>query len=492
MDILLNWLWQGCVLTASASITLKFCRRLSATTRYQVWWAAMVAVLALPALPLLVAAMPAPDQSSSGLGTLYAVTLPPLPRWPLTTVFIVWSIWMGVVLWKGVRAFMRVRRLKQACISFPRNREARLHHWMSIRATGRRVQLMVSDEVRCAAAIGLCAPVIAVAPVVLRELDDEELDRILVHEWAHVQRRDDIARVFQLLVNALVGFHPAVWWIGRSLELEREVACDDLVIEITGVRTRYAKSLMKLIAVPGRRRDLSLVSAVLSAPSLTTRILRLLDRRRNVSTRRSAVALALASSWLLVLALTLASVKPVTLHAAGSQPDPRSDEPLLSLSTANVKGRVESVDSTGDALRRGLPSLNPLQPMQQQRSVKRVGVQSDPTEPVSEATEGVSRQHMSTMPRQVDEPSLNVNQSVPLAGRPVAIDVTPSPLVPPAPQSVSLTPLAKGAPGTADGTVPPWNAAASAGTALGRTSQQAATRTAGFFTKLGKNIGGSF
>jgi beta-lactamase regulating signal transducer with metallopeptidase domain len=478
------------VLTASASITLKFCHRLSATTRYQVWWAALVAVLTLPALPLLAAAMlPAADQSSSGLGSLYVVTLPPLPRWPLTTVFTVWSIWMGVVLWKGVRAFMRVRRLKQACISFPSNREARLHHWMSIRATGRRVQLMVSDEVRCAAAIGVCAPVIAVAPVVLRELDDEELDRILVHEWAHVQRRDDIARVFQLLVNALVGFHPAVWWIGRSLELEREVACDDLVIEITGVRTRYAKSLMKLIGVPGRRRDLSLVSAALSPPNLTTRILRLLDRRRNVSTRRSSGALALASSALLVLALTLASVKPVTLDADSSQPGPRSDEPL-SLSAANVKGRGEPVDSTGDALR-GLPDPNPLQYTQRLRSPKQVGVRSDSSEPISEATERVSRQPMSTMPRQVDEPSLNVNQSAPLAGRPVAIDVIPSPLVSPVPQSVLLTP-AKSAPGTANGEVPPWSAAANAGTALGRTSQQAATRTAGFFNRLGKNIGGSF
>jgi hypothetical protein len=94
------------------------------------------------------------------------------------------------------------------------------------------------------------------------------------------------------------------------------------------------------------------------------------------------------------------------------------------------------------------------------------------------------------MPRQVDEPSLNVNQSAPLAGRSVAIDVIPSPLVSPVPQSVLLTP-AKSAPGTA-GEVPPWSAAANAGTALGRTSQQAATRTAGFFNRLGKNIGGSF
>jgi hypothetical protein len=360
---------------------------------------------------------------------------------------------------------------------------------MSIRTTGRRVQLMVSDEVRCAAAIGLSAPVIAVAPVVLRELDDEELDRILVHEWAHVQRRDDLARVFQLLVNVLVGFNPAVWWIGRRLELEREVACDDLVIEITGVRTLYAKSLMKLIAVPGRRRDLALVSAALSAPNLTTRILRLLDRRRNVSTRRSFVALALASSGLLVLALTLASVKPVTLDAA-SQPGSRSEEPFISLSTANVKGHVEPVDSTGNALR-GLPDPNPLQDTQRQRSVKQEGVRSDSNEPVSEATERVSRQPMSTMPRQVDEPSLNVNQSPPLAGRPVTIDVTPSAPVLFAPDSGS-PPSKNITQGTTEVTISPWSAAANAGTALGRTSQQAATRTAGFFTKLSKNLGGSF
>ncbi len=490
MDILLNWLWQGCVLTASASITLTFCHRLSATTRYLLWWATLVVVLTLPALPLLVAAvLPAPDQSSSGLGSLYAVTLPPLPRWPLT-VFTVWSIWIGVMLWRGVRAVTRVRRLKQACLSFPPQREARLDHWMSIRATGRRVQLMVSDEVRCAAAIGPCAPVIAVAPVVLRELDDEELDRILVHEWAHIQRRDDIARVFQLLVNMLVGFVPAVWWIGRRLELEREVACDDLVIEITGSRTLYAKSLMKLIEVPGRPRDLSLVSAALSAPTLTTRILRLLDRRRNASTRRSSMTLALASSGLLVLALTLASMKPVTLDATGSRPGPGSDEGFVSLSSTNMKGLIQPVDSTRDALP-GLSDPNPLQQAERQRSEKREGVRSNSSEPVSKATASVSGQPMSTMPRPVEEPNLNVDQAAPLAGRPVAIDMTPSPPELLAPHFVS-PPSKNRAPGTTEATVSPWSAAANAGTALGRTSEQAATRTAGFFTRLGKNIGSSF
>ena len=491
MDILLNWLWQGCALTMAAWATLKLCDRLSATTRYQLWWATLVLVLALPALPSLVAAvLPAPDHANSGLGPLYAITLPPLPRWPLTIFVIAWSIWIGVMLWRGVTAFSRVRGLKQACFSFPPRREAQLRHWMSIRATGRSVRLLVSDEVRCAAAIGLRSPVIAVAPLVLRELDDEELDRILVHEWAHIQRRDDIARLFQLLVNVLVGFNPAVWWIGRRLELEREVACDDLVIEITGGRTAYAKSLMKLAAVPGRPLDLTLVSSALSAPKLSIRILRLLDGRRNVSTRRSTTALALAAPGLVVLALTLASVKPVTLAATKSQLVPASTESFLPPSSTSVKEGVAPADSTANVFR-SVTDSDTLQRRAQQSSPKREPVASASSEPVSEAPERGSAQPMPTTPRAPDRSNLNVDQVAPLTGRPVAIDVTLSAPVPFALHSGS-PPSKNSIQGTTEVTVSPWSAAANAGTALGRTSQQAATRTAGFFTRLGKNLGGSF
>jgi beta-lactamase regulating signal transducer with metallopeptidase domain len=488
VEILLNWLWQGCAVTAAVWVALTLCRRLSATTRYQVWWATLVLVLILPALPSLVAAVLPARETGTGFAPLHAVMLLPLP---LTTLVIVWAVWIGVMLWRTVRAFSRVRFLKQACVPFPADRQTRLAHWMSIHPIGRRVRLVVSDQVRCAAAIGLYSPVIAVAPAVLRELDDEELDRILVHEWAHIQRRDDIARLFQLFVNVLVGFNPAVWWIDRRIEIEREVACDDQVIEITGGRTAYAKSLLKLAAVPNRPVDLSLVSAVLSAPKLSTRILRLLDGRRNVSTRRSLVALTLAAPGLLVLALSVASMTPVTLAVEEQRPLPATESVSLAPPASTLAHDVALVDSRSEVFP-SLPESETRRQRQLQSGAQPALVGFDSTVLISGAEESTTPRSVPAMPAVLNYVDDNVERNAPLAGLPVAIGMTPASPVPLAQQTVSQTTPMKSASGTPEAVESPWSAASNTGTALGRTSQQAATRTASFFTRLSKNIAGSF
>ena len=64
----------------------------------------------------------------------------------------------------------------------------------------------------------------------MQELSTLELNAILLHELAHLRRRDDWTNLIQKIVGALLFFHPAVWWIEKKLALEREMACDDLVL----------------------------------------------------------------------------------------------------------------------------------------------------------------------------------------------------------------------------------------------------------------------
>lgn len=482
MDILLNWLWQGWALTMMAWATLKLCRRLSATTRHQVWWTTLILLLVLPAFPLLSVLIPSPDLASSENSSTFAVALPPLPRWPLQTFFVGWALWIAVMLCRGISSFRRMRELKRACTAFPPQREARLGQWMSVRTTGRHVRLVVSDDVRCAAAVGFRSPVIAVAPVVLRELDDAELDRILVHEWAHIQRRDDIARLAQMFVTTLVGFNPAVWWIGRRLDLEREVACDDLVIEMTGNRTAYAKSLMKLAGMPGRPLDLALVSAALATPALTTRIVRLLDHRRNVSTRRFTIARALAASGLFVQAITLAATQTVTFTEAAlvQSVDEAFSQPLT---TSGNSGIAEAYQVRHVSL-----------PLRDSDVSGNQGLAQEQTFPSqsTESTSAASRPgQQRSRPSATDEPIVINNHPLPLAGQSVTADFGAAP---PALLTQHPAPFAPstGATGATEAVETPWGAAANAGTALGRASKERATRASGFFTKLGKKIGESF
>ena len=67
---------------------------------------------------------------------------------------------------------------------------------------------------------------------------------ILLHELAHLRRWDDWTNLAQKIVKAVFFFHPAVWWIENHLTLEREMACDDIVLAQTASPRDYASSLI--------------------------------------------------------------------------------------------------------------------------------------------------------------------------------------------------------------------------------------------------------
>src|SRR5262249_54897488 len=151
-----------------------------------------------------------------------------------------WAAWCAIAVVRVVRAAFALRRARTACLELPEQRRSSLAAWSRNAARGRRARLVVSADVQSAAVLGCVRPVIAIAPVLVDRLEDDELDRVVIHEWAHVQRRDDLANLVQLGVWAIAGWHPAVWWLDRQLRLEREVACDDMVVALTGSAKAYA------------------------------------------------------------------------------------------------------------------------------------------------------------------------------------------------------------------------------------------------------------
>ncbi len=354
VDVLANWGWQGCAVALASTAILRASRHMSATTRYHLWWVTLAAVLVLPVvsfqlpaassqlpassfplpapsfgLPASSSQVPAPSlkqdaltaqSGDSGLkvlagswkpeaGSLFVLPTPPV--WASSLLVLIWFTWAAVSVARTLAALLTLRRAKRAARPFPVAREIRLETWQSLRAGGRRAVLGVSDSVRAAAVLGLTSPSIVVAPSALGALNDAELDQIVVHEWAHVQRRDDLARLVQRIIVALAGLHPAVWWIDRQLNLERETACDDWAVNATGSAKGLAVCLTKLAALPGRPADAVLLPAALLSSELTTRVVRLLDRNRNRSTTRTIGASMLVAPVLGALALVVASVELV-------------------------------------------------------------------------------------------------------------------------------------------------------------------------------------
>jgi UDP-N-acetylmuramoyl-L-alanyl-D-glutamate--2,6-diaminopimelate ligase len=70
----------------------------------------------------------------------------------------------------------------------------------------------------------------------LTEMTPEVLEAVVAHELAHVRRWDLWVNLFQRLVETLLFYHPAVWWVSRRVRLEREMCCDELAVSVTGER----------------------------------------------------------------------------------------------------------------------------------------------------------------------------------------------------------------------------------------------------------------
>ena len=76
---------------------------------------------------------------------------------------------------------------------------------------------------------------------------------VLWHELAHLRRWDNLINLIQRVVESLLFFHPAVWWVSAWARLEREHCCDLIVVERTGRPRAYAETLAALAGVPAAR-----------------------------------------------------------------------------------------------------------------------------------------------------------------------------------------------------------------------------------------------
>src|SRR6185503_18060872 len=106
-------------------------------------------------------------------------------------------------------------------------------------------------------------------------LSRAQLEAILAHELAHVRRHDYLFNLFQTLIETLLFYHPAVWWLGARIREEREHCCDDLAVVACGSAPIYAEALLSM----ERLRGAPELALAITGGSLLARVERLLVPR---------------------------------------------------------------------------------------------------------------------------------------------------------------------------------------------------------------------
>jgi beta-lactamase regulating signal transducer with metallopeptidase domain len=281
---LLTWLWQGVTLAVGVAVALRCARRLNAATKHFIWCCILAALAWL-------------GWNSSPYRVLHPAEIPgthaiDVPSAPDIFISIFLGVWTAIALLALLRllpSLHAVYAMRDRCRPFPPQIEAALPLWLEAKARGRRTALMLCDVVPGATVLGFQRPCIAIPPALVEGLTVGDLDQVILHEYAHVQRRDDWSRLAQTLLMSVLWIHPAALFASRALNREREMACDEWVVARTGLPKVYARCLAHAAEVRGRvRSGPSLVPAFISGRhDLVRRVDRLLAMngatRRNIS-----------------------------------------------------------------------------------------------------------------------------------------------------------------------------------------------------------------
>jgi beta-lactamase regulating signal transducer with metallopeptidase domain len=279
-----NCLIGGFAVALLTWVLLRALGRQNSGTRFAAWFAALIAIAVLPLFGS------SPVSAVSGHAP---ITVP--GSWAVY-VFAAWALVASVGLLRVVYGVWQVHRLRQSCTDLesvdPQLKSSIEEVW-----TGKRLpRISVSDAARVPVAIGFFRPMIVLPAWVVEDLSPAELNTILLHEAAHLRRRDHWTNLAQKVLHALFFFHPAVWWIENRISLEREMACDDAVLERVSSPRAYAECLVAVAEKSFLRRSLTLVQAAVSRARQTTlRIASILDARRPGATRIWKPALVLVT-----------------------------------------------------------------------------------------------------------------------------------------------------------------------------------------------------
>ncbi|HEV8692015.1 MAG TPA: M56 family metallopeptidase [Ideonella sp.] len=285
---LLQALWQLAAVGLVAAVVLALMRCTSAAARHMVAMGFLVAMLALPAWTFIGALANVPTAASGlamatsplGAATPSLHTLPAVAGFtPPSFAPPAWLAWLwaaGVLLMLARLAggaWVLGTMDRHAATVLPARWVARAEALRRAMGIGRSVAVRLLDTIDLPFAARAWRPVIWLPATMLTRLAPDQIEALIAHELAHVRRLDWLWNGLQCAIEALLFFHPAVWWLSARVRQERENACDDLAAAACGDEIVVAEALL---ALEGLRQPMPRLALAAGGGALRARIARLL------------------------------------------------------------------------------------------------------------------------------------------------------------------------------------------------------------------------
>ncbi len=271
---LLHFCWQGTAVAVAFAAVDRITSHASSKIRYTI---ALAALMLMPAIVLgtftleiqaIHTATPAHllGDTNTVISTTPSGIQPLLHELPLassleeptnwlalrTDRMLPWvdAIWFLGVLFLALRSLGgwwhlgQVRRNARRMI--PQDIERAFLHLCDQIEVGRKVVLRASDEVISPMAMGVWRATVILPISAVLSLPRAELEAVIAHELGHIRRWDYLWNLLQTAIESLLFFHPAVWWISRTVRDRREICCDEIAVRSCSDAAVYARALLRL------------------------------------------------------------------------------------------------------------------------------------------------------------------------------------------------------------------------------------------------------
>lgn len=278
---LIHFLWEGALIAALFAITRLFARKPGA--RYAFACIALVAMVAAPFVTFgiggstsIAVASPAAPHPDPAPPAVFQTYLPALGSWERIFPWLVASWFAGVIAFsiRLIGGWFAATGLRLTTASAaPPEWQHTLERLAQRIGVSRPVRLVVSDRVETPAVVGWLRPAILTPVAAFAGFPAGYLEALLAHELAHIRRHDFLVNILQRTAEALLFYHPALWWVSKQIRIERELCCDDLAVAASGDVLTYARALAQLESLRPAHASLALAA---NGGSLVNRIRRLL------------------------------------------------------------------------------------------------------------------------------------------------------------------------------------------------------------------------
>jgi D-alanyl-D-alanine endopeptidase (penicillin-binding protein 7) len=254
---LMHFLWQGLLLGCATALALALMRNTRAEYRYLVACSALLACLCWPALDLYrrlggdagaasvdFKMLQLAAQTITGGGEPFDL------RDSLRGIVGLWALCAALLALRMVLGLLWINRA--ANDDAPRHRADRLQWEASLARLARRfgvtraVRLRIVDTLASPVTAGWWRPVVLVPASLVSGMPADLLGALLAHEMAHIKRHDYLVNLLQNVIETVLFYHPAVWWISNRIRSERELMADDLAARTLGEPRRLALALSEL------------------------------------------------------------------------------------------------------------------------------------------------------------------------------------------------------------------------------------------------------